>query len=139
MQGLGECREGDPPAWRGIRSVDILTTVPVDQVPSRSERRRQIAAGIGCAFAGHVVAGGPWLYAVFMSTVHAPPDSVFLVAGLTAVLQFLLFAVSMTVGVTLLRSRRRSIGIGLLTGWFMGGVVVLDSGTAIISFLAALV
>jgi hypothetical protein len=137
VQVRGRFREGGVPARRGIRSVDMLTVVPADRFPSHPELHMQIATGMCCALAGHVVAGGPWLYTVAMSTVYDPPDSVFMVAGLTAILQLVLFVVSFAVGAALLRSGRRHVGIGLLTGWFVGGVVVLGGGTAILGFLAA--
>ena len=110
----------------------------VDQVPSRSQRRRWIAAGTGSALAGHVVAGGPWLYSVFTFTAYAVPDSVFMVACLTAALELMLFLVCMTLGRALLRSRRRHLGTGLVIGWFVGVFAVLGGGTAVIGMLAAL-
>jgi hypothetical protein len=111
--------------------------VIVDQMPGRSGHRIQIATGTACAAAGHLVAGGPWLYTVFTFTAYAEPDSVFLVACLTAALELMLLLVCMTLGLTFLRSRRRHVGIGLLTGWFVGVIAVPCGGSAVIGLLAA--
>ncbi|MDI6106007.1 hypothetical protein QLQ12_46325 [Actinoplanes sp. NEAU-A12] len=96
-----------------------------------------VAAGIVGAFTGHIVAACPWLYTAFAFTVHAGPDSIFMVVCLTGALELMLFVVCMALGVGLLHSRGRHVGIGLLIGWFAGVIAVLGGGTALIGLLAA--
>ncbi|WP_203752342.1 hypothetical protein [Actinoplanes cyaneus] len=50
----------------------------VERVPGRPDVRVRFAAAVGCAFAGHVVAGAPLLYTAFLFTAYAAPDSVFM-------------------------------------------------------------
>jgi hypothetical protein len=65
------------------------------------------------------------------------PDSVFMGALLTGILELVYFAVCMTLGVGLLSSRWRHLGQGLLVGWVTGLIAVLGGGTALILLLAA--
>jgi hypothetical protein len=96
-------------------------------------------AALACAFAGHLVAGGPWLSTVSMSTFYAEPDSVFMVLLLTGALEWMLFVLCVMLGVGLRHSRWRHVGTGLLIGWFAGVIAVLGGGTALIWLLAALI
>jgi hypothetical protein len=140
VRSLGKSRAG----WRdGLASRSGYRhseAVIVDQVPDRSELRGELAAGTGCAVAGHLVAGGPWLYTGIRCTFYAAPDdSVFVVACLTGVVELMLFVACVTLGVGLLRSRWRQFGIGLLSGWLFGAIAVLCGGTALIALFAAVI
>jgi hypothetical protein len=139
VRSLGKSRAG----WRdGLASRSGYRhseAVIVDQVPDRSELRSQLAAGTGCAVAGHLVAGGPWLYTGFTYTLYGAPDSVFVVACLTGLVELMLFVACVTLGVGLLRSRWRQFGIGLLSGWLFGAIAVLCGGTALIALFAAVI
>ena len=97
----------------------------------------RVAAGIVGACAGHIVVGCPWFYTFFTFTVHATPDSVFMLVCLMGALELVLFVVCMTLGVGLLHSRGRYVGVGLLIGWFAGVIAVLGGGPALIGVLAA--
>jgi hypothetical protein len=69
----------------------FLQGVAVGPLFSRSESSNLTAIGRVVAFAGHVIAAGPWLYIAFTSTRHAAPDSVFMVALITGAVELLLF------------------------------------------------
>ncbi|BEL06322.1 hypothetical protein Q0Z83_045130 [Actinoplanes sichuanensis] len=97
----------------------------------------RVTVGIGSAFIGHIVAACPWLSSLFAFTVHAGPESIFMVVCLTGALELMLFVVCMTLGVVLLHNRGRYFGTGLLTGWCAGLITVLGGGTALIGLLAA--
>lgn len=95
--------------------------------------RLQIAAGIGCAVTGHVIAAGPWLYVVAIG-----PDTVFMAALLTGALELAHFVVCISAGVGLSQSRWQHFGTGLLAGWFTGLLAVLCGGTLLMVAFAAL-
>jgi len=111
---LGSPVKGGATAWRTVRAIDILIVVTVDHAPGGSELRMRSSTGVGCAVAGHIVAGGPWLGTAFTYTFYAAPDSVFMVACLTVFLELMLFVACLALGIGLLRSRWRQFGIGLL-------------------------
>ncbi|WP_233625098.1 hypothetical protein [Actinoplanes sp. ATCC 53533] len=79
------------------------------------------------------------MYTGFTYTFYAAPDSVFLVACLTGVVELMLFVTCVTLGVGLLRSRWRQFGIGLLSGWLFGAIAVPCGGTALIALFAAVI
>ncbi|WP_436535926.1 hypothetical protein [Actinoplanes sp. HUAS TT8] len=93
--------------------------------------------GTVLAVAGHVVAGGPLLCAVYTFTRYAEPDSVFMVCCLTAVLELALGVICVAFGL-IVRSSSPSLATGVLSGWLGGLLVIPCGGTMLVGFLAGL-
>jgi hypothetical protein len=87
--------------------------------------------------AGHFCAGAPWLITTFTFIRYSGPDSVFMVACLTAALELGLFVVCMALSLGL-RQASPGFARGVMSGWAGGMLAIPCGGTAMAGLLAAL-
>jgi hypothetical protein len=83
----------------------------------RPIRGGKVAAGIGLAIGGHLVT-----IAVAVLGILATNAAAWLVVAL--VLQVVLFAACLTIGIVWIVKRDRGLGLGLLIGWAVGVIVL---------------
>ncbi|HWS34430.1 MAG TPA: hypothetical protein VN408_17025 [Actinoplanes sp.] len=96
------------------------------------------AVGATVSVVGQALASAPWLSTVVTFVRHTAPDSVFMTAVLTGLLQLLLFAVCMTLAFVLRRAAP-DVARGVVSGWLGGLLAIPCGGTAVIGFLATMI
>ncbi|GAA3455281.1 hypothetical protein [Dactylosporangium matsuzakiense] len=123
---------GDVSDPMSLGSLPVAPPVPLPaQKPWWSARRfGWFLGGAAAGVVGQVLICGYWLHSFASFVSDAVPDTMFMVTGIAALAQLVLFVGCIGAGIGALR-RNRSLGVGLIAGW-PGGLVAVALGLVLL-------
>ena len=107
------------------------TTPPPPPPPERPIRGRKVAAGIGWAALGQVVAIGVGVLVTILLARGDNSENALYGVYLEMLLQLVLFVACVALGIVWIVRRDRGLGIGLLIGWAVSVIVFPFAGIGV--------